>query len=244
MLYRKSVLAALIASLGVCAAPSRSQADTTIQVVEGTITVSGGNTIFTPTGTATAVNIGTLAPPGGSIPLITTTDFSIFGTIGLNVVGNSISLSTALNLSTTATGTQGLEIIVTDPDLTQTNAGAPATFTNDASGTFAGGSIAVAGSTTIAGATTAQSGSQSNVTSGNVSNLPSPFTITQTLMINVTPPATGAGSFTSGISTVVNTNSVPSAVPAPGGLALALVGLPLIGLRRILRRKANPSTAQ
>jgi hypothetical protein len=233
-----------MASLGVFAAPSRSQADTTIQVVEGNITTSGGVSTFTATGTPQTINIGVLSTPGGSIPLITTTDFSIFGTLGLNVVGNSISVSSALNLSTTATGTQGLEIIVTDPDLTQTNASAPATFTNDASGTFAGGSISVAGSTTIAGTTTAQSSSQSNVTNGNVSNLPSPFTITQTLMINVTPPATGAGSFTSGISTVVNTNSVPSAVPAPGGLALALVGLPLFGLRRVLRRKANPLTAQ
>jgi hypothetical protein len=241
MFLRKSLVAALVVSAGVLAAPSRSQADTTIQVVEGTISVSGGTTNFTPTGTPQTVDIGVLSPPGGSISPIHTTDFTIFGTVGLNVVGNSISLSSALNLSTTATGTQGLEIIITDPDLTQTNAGSPATFTNDASGTFAGGAIAVAGATTIAGVTTPQSGSQSNITSGNVSNLPSPFTITQTLLINVTPPASGAGSFTSGISTVVNTNAVP--VPAPGGLVLALVGLPLIGLRRIFRRTPNTATA-
>jgi hypothetical protein len=243
MLRCKSPLALVISAAALIAAPANSRADTTIQVVEGTITVSGGTTTFTPTGTLVSKDIGTLSPPGGSIPLISTADFSVFGTLGLNVVGNSISLSSALNLSTTATGTQGLEIIVTDPDLTQTNAGAPATFTNDASGTFAGGSIVVAGSTTIAGTTTDQSSSQSNVTNGNVSNLPSPFTITQTLLINVTPPASGAGSFTSGISTVVNTNSIPSAVPAPGGLALALVGLPLIGLRRVLRRKAGSVVA-
>jgi hypothetical protein len=237
MFLRKSLVAALAVVAVIITAPSRSQADTTIQVVEGTISVSGGVTSFTPTGTPQTIDIGVLSPPGGSIPLISTTDFSIFGTVGLNVVGNSISLSSALNLSTTATGTQGLEIIITDPDLTQTNAGAPATFTNDASGTFAGGAVSVAGSTTIAGATTPQSSSQSNVTTSNVSNLPSPFTITQTLLINVTPPSTGAGSFTSGISTVVNTNSVP--VPAPGGLVLALAGLPLIGLRRVLRRTSE-----
>jgi hypothetical protein len=241
MFLRKSLVTALAVAAGVIATQSRSQADTTIQVVEGTITVSGGVSSFTPTGTPQTIDLGVLAPPGGSIPLIKTTDFSIFGTVGLNVVGNSISLSSALNLSTTASGTQGLEIIITDPDLTQTNAGAPATFTNDASGTFAGGEVGVAGTTTIAGTTTPQSSSQSNVTSANVSNLPSPFTITQTLLINVTPPASGAGSFTSGISTVVNTNSVP--VPAPGGLVLALVGLPLIGLRRALRRTPEKAAA-
>jgi hypothetical protein len=239
MLLRKSLLAALVV-LGVTA-PSRLLADTSIQVVEGTITTSGGQTFFTPTGTPQMASLGVISPPGASIPTITTTDFTIFGTVGLNVVGNSISLSTALNLSTTATGTQGLEIIITNPDLTQTNAGSPATFTNDASGTFAGGSISVAGSTTIAGTTTDQSSSQSNITSGNVSDLPSPFTITQTLLINVTPPASGAGSFTSGISTVVNTNSVP--VPAPGGLLLALAGIPLIGMLRLLRRSTPQAVA-
>jgi hypothetical protein len=240
MLLRKYIVAALVVVLGVTA-PSRVLADTTIQVVEGTITTSGGQTSFTPTGAPQTVDLGVISPPGGSIPTIHTTDFTVFGTIGLNVVGNSISLSSALNLSTTATGTQGLEIIITNPDLTQTNAGSPATFTNDASGTFAGGSVAVAGSTTIAGTTTPQSSSQSNVTNGNVSGLPSPFTITQTLLINVTPPSSGAGSFTAGISTVVNTNAVP--VPAPGGLLLALAGLPLIGMRRLLRRSTVQAAA-
>lgn len=233
MFLRKSLVAALVVVLGVTA-PSRVHADTTIQIVEGTITTSGGQTLFTPTGATFSKDLGTISQPGGMIPTINTPDFTVFGTIGLNVVGNSISLSTALNISTTASGTQGLEVIVTNPDLTQTNAGSPATFTNDASGTFAGGGITVAGSTTIAGVTTPQSGSQSNITNGNVSDLPSPFTITQTLLINVTPPGSGAGSFTSGISTVVNTNAVP--VPAPGGLLLALAGLPLIGMRRLLRR--------
>jgi hypothetical protein len=240
MILRKSLTAALFVGAALCVTPSRSLADTTIQVVEGTITTSGGTSSFTPTGTPQTVDIGVVSPPGGSIPAINTTDFTIFGSVGLNVVGNSISLSTALNLSTTATGTQGLEIIITNPDLTQTNAGAPATFTNDASGTFAGGTISLAGSTTIAGATTPQSTGETDITNGNVSNLPSPFTITQTLLINVTPPASGAGSFTSGLSTVVSTNSVP--VPAPGGLLLALAGLPLIGLRRVIRKTPNPAT--
>jgi hypothetical protein len=228
-------------ALGVfLAAPSRSKADTTIQVQEGTITTVGGNTVFTPTGTAQTIDLGLLTQPGASIPNINTTNFTIFGTVGLNVVGNSISISTSLNLSTSASGTQGLQVIVTDPDLTNSAPLAPATFTNDASGTFAGGSLAVSGTTTIAGVTSPPSTSQSDSTTGNIANLPTPFTMTQTLLVNVTPPVGGAASFTSGISTVVNTNSLPpNAVPAPGGLVLALVGLPLIGMRRVLRRKTN-----
>jgi hypothetical protein len=240
MFNRKSLLASLVVSAGILAAPSQARADTTIQIQEGTITTVGGSSVFTATGTAVTLDLGAISPPGGMIPNITTPDFTVFGTVGLNVVGNSISLSSALNISTTATATQGLQIVVTNPDLTQTNAGAPATFTNDASGTFAGGTISVSGSTTIAGVTSPQSTSSSNVTNGNISNLPSPFTITQTLLINVTPPSGGAGSFTAGISTVANTNSVP--VPAPGGLVLALAGIPLIGLRRIFRRTSNQAT--
>jgi hypothetical protein len=245
MLLRKSLFAVAISCLGVIAVPAQSKADTTIQIIEGTITTSGGVATFTPSGTpgsTASIDLGTISPPGASIsPSLTTNNFSVLGTIGLNIVGNSISLSTALtlSLSPTETGTQGLEVIVTDPDLMQTNAGAPATFTNDASGTFAGGTVSVAGSTTIAGTTTPQSNSPTNITNGNVSNLPSPFTITQTLLINVSPASSGASSFTSGISTVVNTNSAPTATPAPGGLALALVGLPLIGLRRAFRRKTE-----
>lgn len=242
MVLRKSLVAALVVVAGVMATSSRSLADTTIQVQEGTISVSGGVTSFVGSGPIQTLTLGTITPPGGSIPTITTADFTIFGSIGLNVVGNSISLSTALILSTTATGTEGLEIIVTNPDLTQTSSGSPATFTNDASGTFAGGTIAIAGSTTIADTTTQQSTSSTTITNGNVANLPSPFTITQTLLINVTPPSSGAGSFTSGLSTVVNTNAAPSAVPAPGGLLLGLVGIPLFGLRRILRKPASPVT--
>src|SRR5579872_1111819 len=140
MFLQKSLVAALLVVLGV-SAPSRVLADTTIQVVEGTITTSGGQSFFTPTGSPQFATLGIISPPGAAIPTIHTTDFTVFGTVGLNVVGNSISLSSALNISTTAPGTQGLEIIVTNPDLTQTNAGSPAVFTNDASGTFAGGNI-------------------------------------------------------------------------------------------------------
>jgi hypothetical protein len=64
--------------------------------------------------------------------------------------------------------------------------------------------------------------------------LTSPYAIEQTLTIsfsgaipqNATFGSTGGASLSS------------SAVPAPGGLALALIGLPLIGLRRALRKRA------
>src|SRR5580698_2981872 len=111
MFLRKSFLAVAIASLGVVAAPAQSKADTTIQIIEGTITTSGGVATFTPSGapgSTAMVDLGTVAPPGASIsPALTTNNFSVLGTIGLNIVGNSISLSTALTLSSSATGTAG-----------------------------------------------------------------------------------------------------------------------------------------
>ncbi|HEY1188802.1 MAG TPA: hypothetical protein VGE74_14200, partial [Gemmata sp.] len=69
----------------------------------------------------------------------------------------------------------------------------------------------------------------------DVMGLVSPFAIQQTILVsfsgnipaNATFGATGGASVTS------------AAVPAPGGLALGLIALPLLGLRRTLRKRAT-----
>lgn len=72
-------------------------------------------------------------------------------------------------------------------------------------------------------------------TTVNVSGLPSPFAIQQVINVAVTGPDSIKGkTFTVNASANID----PSAVPAPGGLALALIGLPLVGLRRVLRKRA------
>jgi hypothetical protein len=70
----------------------------------------------------------------------------------------------------------------------------------------------------------------------DISGLTNPtYAIQQTLTISFsgTIPANATFGATGGASVTSN-----SAVPAPGGLALALVGLPLIGLRRAIRKRA------
>jgi hypothetical protein len=63
----------------------------------------------------------------------------------------------------------------------------------------------------------------------SVSSLPDTYAVQQVLTVTVDP--TSASTF--GGSGGANV----SPVPAPGGLALALIGLPLIGLRRALRKR-------
>jgi len=69
----------------------------------------------------------------------------------------------------------------------------------------------------------------------DASGLTNPYAIQQTLTISFSdsPSANATFASTGGASL---TTAAP--VPAPAGLALALIGLPLIGLRRALRKRA------
>lgn len=68
-----------------------------------------------------------------------------------------------------------------------------------------------------------------------VTGLVSPFAIQQTILVSFSGeiPANATFGATGGASVTSN------AVPAPGGLVLALTALPLIGLRRTLRKRAG-----
>lgn len=70
-----------------------------------------------------------------------------------------------------------------------------------------------------------------------VTGLSSPFAIQQTILVSFsgTIPQEPTFGATGGASV---TSNPAAAVPAPGGLALALAALPLIGLRRTLRRRS------
>jgi hypothetical protein len=158
-----------------------------------------------------------------------------------------------------------LRITVTDDGFSST--GASATFTNTAgaSSGFAGGTVqvnsfsrlldsglmtvpassttALAAGPTLAGPTDTASDAVPNnpalddTTTANVSGLPNPFAIQQ--VINVSITATGTIDPSSTFGGTAGARVEPNQpVPAPAGLALALIGLPLIGLRRALRARA------
>lgn len=248
--HSRRLMIGMIALATVVAAPSRSKADIFIQVEEGTITTTGGTPSFTPTGPVLNYDLGpskngTTFITNGSAGAIISTNFTIGGTVTLasDPSSNAVSLSTGLTLGITSSfplgGTQGLEVIISSTDLANSSpAGTPGSFTNSAGGSNggnSGGSISVWGTSTIAGVTSDSSTNINELTTGSVSSLPNPFSITQTLLINATAQ-NGASTFSSGISTSVNTNA--AAVPAPAGLVLGLIGLPLIGLRRMVKSQA------
>jgi hypothetical protein len=80
------------------------------------------------------------------------------------------------------------------------------------------------------------------ITNNSVSGLPASYAIEQTITLTAQP--TNGDTIAAG-STMGDTggSSVTTvAVPAPGGLLLSLIALPLMSLRRTLRRKATEPT--
>jgi hypothetical protein len=247
--------AAVIAALsGILAAPARSQADITIlvQEVDGSGNAIGLSQTFGPS--SASLNTGSTS----------TTSFSIsnIGT-SLGTGSNAASITSNLNLGFTSNfasnSSDGLEIVITASNLTNTAPSAPSTFTNQAGASNgiidANGSVSVSSTTTISSTSgnvvtspsLATAGASGNVegptTNGNVASLPSSYSIIQTIFVYVQPTGTinTASTFGGTISTDVNTDAVPA--PAPGGLALALIGLPIIGLRRAFGRKVVANAA-
>ena len=81
-------------------------------------------------------------------------------------------------------------------------------------------------------------GGVSPTTSMGVPVVPGAFAIQQTITVtaNVTTGIQSGSTFGGSASSTVFTSAAP--VPAPAGLVLALVGLPILGYRRIFRKNA------
>ncbi len=252
----------LLALGAVIASPAQSRADITLTVYE---IDSGGNQVgaalFNQTQAGNAFNFSGI-------------NTGIFNIISVNPNlfsdGSFGSLTTTFNLQISPNFAQavgnGLEFVVTATNALNNFPGSPGTFTNNASASSAiagsGGQNNIAGinkvesTTTVEGVTTDPSidqrgdGSQSfpaaATTIGNVANLPSPYSITQTIKVYAIPVNDNANisanaTFGGTASSTVTANSAP--VPAPAGLVLLLTALPAFGMRRVLRRKPTDAPA-
>jgi hypothetical protein len=244
------------------AAPSLSRADITITVYE---VDSGGNQVGAALGTFTSL-------PGQNNFTISGVNTDIFNISSLNstLTGNGTfgSLSTSFTLTISDNFNQaagnGLQFVITATGASNSFPGQPASFTNNAgassgiAGTGGQNNIAginsVTAVTTVEGSSSPPSNSQvgdtgsstTGTTNGNVANLPNPYSILQTINVYAIPVNDGAvisfgATFAGTASSTVTANS--AAIPAPGGLILALAAIPVLGARRYLRRKAETATA-
>ncbi|HEY2910789.1 MAG TPA: hypothetical protein VGI99_11110 [Gemmataceae bacterium] len=248
--------AGILTAAAVLGSPAASRADTQIliQELDGLGNpISGASQIFTGTTASfttpdfTNIQVGT-TPNSGAIGSLNTT----------------VTAALASNLNTANT----LQVIVTSDGFVNPFPGQPAKIDNNvgASSGIVGGTNQITGTTQVFGVPLSPPANQigqiaggpsivgpsavaiaTSPVSGTVSDtqltstsLPTNFAIQQTITVRATPDVGGAiatGSTVGGtVGSTVVTNASP--VPAPAGLLLALSAIPVVGIRRILRKKA------
>ncbi len=221
--------ASLAAVLAVCLAPSRSSADVVILVQE----TGGPVQMFTPATLPTSFSTGNFS----DVKITFNTSSSPIATLG-NSISTTLNAKPVTNFDTSKT----LTVTVTDNGFFNLNPGGNGTFTGNVSNTSAFVTGSVTGTTTLSnpsttlGPTAATVGNSQPFPATNVVGVPGQFSIQQVLELRVDSLNDQSATFTGSISSQILVNPTP--VPAPGGLALALIGLPLIGLRRALRKPA------
>jgi hypothetical protein len=247
-------------------APTRSQADIYIQVSEYNATTN--TTVSVLPMVDLGPNPVTAIPPLSITPQ-TTANFALGGAVSFGQGTNGVSMTTTLSLGINSNFNTNVPVGTNEQLLitlmaTNISNGSPinatTTISNNSGASNAlelassDGTVTVTSSTSVPGvvgsgtgnSVASNPGSAGSVggptTTSIFSGVPSSYDVTQTIVVQLTPNAALAGNSTFGgtVSSDVNTNAVP-AVPAPGGLVLALVGLPLIGLRRAFRRTATPA---
>lgn len=231
--------AALVALAVIALAPARSNAEITILVQE---LDSGGNVLATqttPLGGSGSTNFDGIYF-SGQVTLSTNSGFSS------STASLTPSFSGVLTSDFDVTQGHQLRITVTDTNFVP-HGGPNGTLKVETQGTtgFASGSLSIKETTTVYDPNTnatialisdlvSPDGDKVTASTG-VSGLTNPFAIQQTITVsfqgdipaNATFGASGGSSMTS------------QPVPAPGGLILALIGLPLLGIRRALRKSGS-----
>jgi hypothetical protein len=224
LIQKLSILAgmAVIASLG---SARSALADLTVTATEtgGTGTV----TLFTVSGNAS----GGLSNSGVTM---TVNDFTITaqGASAGQVSNISEELASTTSIQNNTGAAHILTIVVTASGYNNPLSGA---VDSHIGGTAPIGSTTLSLTSTVDGAAPISSGnltappSFQNDAFGSVSGLPNPYTITETIVFNVS--ANGQVNYSSS-TTITST-------PEPATVAMALTALPLLGLGALIRRRAR-----
>jgi len=255
------ITAGLAAAAVLLAAPTRSQAGISVLVQE---VDAGGNAIGSPQPAFTSPNLtGTFTVNAAPTQSFGSISVTVNRSTGLASDLNTLTTTVNLRPNSVLTGDHFLQVIVTDDGFLNSNVGGIGTLTDDA-----GASAGIRGGTNTAQVVTqlktgklpgpldnmgdATTGSSSispggtKVTSPAVTipSLPGQFGVEQSILIvaSAAPDAEGIA-LNSTLGGTVSSVITSQAVPAPAGIALALLGLPALGLRRVLRRKAAQKTA-
>ncbi len=255
------LVAGLAVVAAVCAFPTQSKADVQILVEElntgGTVVASQftsgapnlfGNVDYTFQGSHFALS-GSVATTSGvaSSPIasltpsfsgITTSAFNGTNTLRITVTDNAYTQNVLSGTLTNSAGaSNGLTAGSVQVDtLSRIYAGPGSPSTNQ--------TLLLADGPTLFGPTDmASTSAPSNPTLDNqtelaIGSLPSPFAIQQVLIVTFNDAPTGQQATFGGSGGASVLPLTTAVVPAPGGLVLALIALPLIGLRRTLRKRA------
>jgi hypothetical protein len=232
--------AVIVAAIAMVSSPARSAADTIIQITElgtgETQTFNGTTADFS---TTNFLNIQVTVNPSAA-----------------NTAIGSLTTNVAANLASNFDPSSSLQVIVTTTNFGNPNDLRPASITNTAGAStgIVGGTNQISGVTeilsggSVIAGPTAASASSFNVNSGGSPGtttlaaypaLPSTYDIRQTIIVRATPDDSGIASGSTAGGTVGSTVfTSPAPVPAPAGLVLALTAIPVLGLRRVLRRKS------
>ena len=256
--HSRWVFAGVLAVAALPAAPSRSAAGIAVTVEEvnaaGQVVPGGGQPTFFSASTTGTFTVNALPTP--SFQAITVT---VDRTTGTPNETNTLTSNVALRPLGVLTGDHYLRVTVTDDGYVNSHPNGPATVSDTAStaanvrggtntaqvqtqlktGTLPG-PLTDLGTPTSGASITVPGGTTTSSSPGGASAVPEHFGVEQTIFVIAHADPTQEGITTNstlGGRVVSSVVSSPAAVPAPAGVALALVGLPLLGLRRLLWRK-------
>jgi hypothetical protein len=251
------VVAGIAAIVAVCSSPARSSADIQILVQE----LSASNTVIASSSFSGTPSGNTFFQPFSYSSANPNSMFTLSGTVATNSASGTFnssldaSFTGGFNSNFNAPAGNTIKITVTDTGFKGNNLPTPLLNTAGASQGFTGGAIEVdsfsrilippftpgtplGSPTPTASDSVPATPSNNQQTHSNFSGLPGSYAIQQVITIAFTQAPGATIDEESTFGGTAGARIDPSAVPAPGGLALALVGLPLIGLRRALRKRA------
>lgn len=254
--------AGLLAAAAVLAAPSPAHAGISVLVEEvdagGNVVPGGSQAAFTsPNLTGTFVI--------NALPTPSFTSISVTVNRSTGLASNLNTMTTTVNVRPNGvlTGEHFLRVIVTDDGFLNSNVGGVGTLTDDA-GVSAGisggtnttqvvtqlktgtlpGPLSNLGTATAGSSSSTGGAPEVNSPAVTIPEMPGPFGVEQTIFVIArADPTTEGIAINSTLGGTLSSIIETQAVPAPAGVALALIGLPALGLRRYLRKRQAAATA-